>query len=176
MSPPRPALALALLLLLAAGPARAQPAPPDSTASAGTRLIQISQINSEGALVGHPNELPCPPSGCQTVIDLMAEGFKEPFLFAVEFVGRGAYVTLSPRSIAIAKVQPWGDGHQGPIFVALSGAGRQQTDMPFIVIRAATLRALQPRDNPDVLASGNVFNRKRTPDMTLRVTFGPANG
>lgn len=161
--------ALALLLAVAM-PAQAQPTDP------GTRLIQINQIDAKGAPVGSPNEVACPTSGCQTVLDLTIAGLPEPFLFSVEFVGHGAYVTLSPRSIATAEVQEWREGHTGPIFVPLRGAERQQVDMPFIIVRAATLRALEPNRTPDVLASGNVFNRKRAPDLTLRVSFSSPSG
>lgn len=161
-----------LAFLVWALPARAQPA----ATTPGGRLIQISQIDDKGGLVGKPNEVACPSSGCQTVLDLVVDRLPEPFLFSVEFVGHGAYVTLSPRSIATAEVQDWREGHTGPIFVQLRGAERQQVDMPFIVVRSATLRALQPHANPDVLASGNVFNRKRAPDLTLRVTFASPEG
>jgi hypothetical protein len=170
-----PALLLAVLLaFLAPATARAQPA--DAPAGTGTRLIQISQIDGKGAVVGNPNEVACPASGCQTVIDLVVSGLPEPFLFSVEFVGQGAYVTLSPRSIATAEVQEWREGHTGPIFVPLRGAERQQVDMAFIVVRSATLRALEPNRSPDVLASGNVFNRRRAPDLTLRVSFSSPSG
>jgi hypothetical protein len=145
----------------------------EAPASAQTRLIQVSQIDIQGELIGAPNEVACPSSGCQTIVDLTVATLPEPFLFSVEFVGRGAYVTLSPRSIATAAVLEFSEGHQGAIFVPLRDRDRQQVTLSFIVVRSATLRALQPNKDADVLASGRVFNRKRTPDLTLRVTISP---
>jgi hypothetical protein len=168
------ALVLGAVVAVAAPVARAQLA--DAPADAGTRLIQVSQVDAKGALVGRPNEVACPPSGCQTVIDLVIDKLSEPFLFSVEFVGSGAYVTLSPRSIATAEVLEFGEGHKGAIFVPLHGRDRQQVDMAFIIVRSATVRALEPDRDADVLASGRVFNRKRAPDLTLRVSFAPPGG
>ncbi len=164
------------LVAVAPAAARAQATrtpPADADAIAGTRLIQVSQIDPKGGLIGAPNEVACPPSGCQTIIDLTTAALPEPFLFSVEFVGRGAYVTLSPRSIATAEVLEFSEGHTGPIFVPLHGRDRQLVSMAFIIVRSATLRALEPDKGADVLASGRVFNRKRYPDLTLRVIFSP---
>jgi hypothetical protein len=169
--------ALAAAVAVVPMAARAQATQPQTRAAdaadVGTRLIQISQIDPKGGLVGTPNEVACPPSGCQTIIDLTIAALPEPFLFSVEFVGSGAYVTLAPRSIAISEVLEFGEGHKGPIFVPLRGRDRQLVSMAFIIVRSATLRALEPDNNADVLASGRVFNRKRYPDLTLRVTFSP---
>lgn len=163
----------ALVTAVAIAPSTAHAQAAEAPAKADTRLIQIIQLDAKGGLVGEPNEVACPPGGCQTTIDLTVDTLPQPFLFLVEFVGSGAYVTLAPRSIAIAEVLEFGEGHKGAIFVPLHGRDRQQVDMAFIIVRAATLRALGPNANSDVLASGEVFNRKRYPDFTLRVTFAP---
>lgn len=172
----RAALLAAAVLSAPAMPARAQApnATPDAaTPIADTRLIQISQFDDKGGIVGSPNEVACPPSGCQTTIDLTIATLPEPFLFSVEFVGQGAYVTLAPRSIATAEVLEFTEGRKGAIFVPLRGRDRQSVTMAFIIVRSATVRALEQNRGSDVLSSGRVFNRKRTPDLTLRVTFSP---
>lgn len=169
----RPALWLAAVLtaIVAAASAPAHAQAVEATAKADTRLIEIRQLDPKGASVGTAHEVSCPSTGCQTIIDLTIAASPEPFLFSVEFVGRGAYVTLAPRSIAIAEVQEFGEGHKGAIFVPLHRRDRQQVEMAFIVVSSATVQALEANRSGDVLASGQVFNRKRYPDFTLRVTF-----
>lgn len=142
------------------------------------RLIDILQLDRQDKQVGEPVQVACPATGCQTVLKLRTSGDAEPepFLLSVQFVARGAYVTLTPRSAATAEVQQFEQGHKGAIFVSLRTPGRIVKRMEFIVVRSASVRELEQKNNGQVLASGQVFNRKREPDLVLRVEFSPAQG
>jgi hypothetical protein len=165
------ALAAAALLLQPA-PASAQAASADPTGG-DARLVQITQIGPAEQPLGDPTQVACPASGCQTILQLAVDSRPEPFLLSVQFVARGAYVTLVPRSIGTAEVLDFDQGRKGAIFLPLRTPGRHVVRMEFVVVRSASVRALEPHVKGQVLASGNVFNRKRRPDLVLRIEFAP---
>lgn len=143
---------------------------PGPTLSRQVRMTQIDPANRE---IGKPTQIACPATGCQAVVSLHVHGHEEPFLLSVQFVASGAYVTLAPRSIGTAEVLDFDQGRKGAIFVPLRPLSVQQVRLAFVVVRSPTLEALAPPTPGQVLASGNVFHSKRSPDLMLRVEFTP---
>lgn len=157
---------LALLLLLAL-PAQAQ---------IGPRLLKITQVDAEGATIGKVIDIYCPATGCQEALTLRFEEVDERFVASIEVVGRGVYLALQSRAVGITQIVEFTKGTPGPVFLATRGRMRIQHDLRFSIVRDASVRAQRGPDREGTVSSGNVFNRRRAPDVLLRVEVGAPEG
>ncbi len=173
-----------LIAVLAAGPALAQPRPntqvPQAPLPAGPLYVApenaqwhvtLVQVDAAGAKLGDPVAVDCPTSGCQQPLTLRVGKVEIPTMASVQFVERGAYLTLQPQSLAAARIMDFDQGRPAPIFLLLRDRSRSTQTVRLIVGQDASLRRLQQGENPDSYAAGAVFNRKLTPDAVLKVTF-----
>ncbi|MBN8890946.1 MAG: hypothetical protein BGP12_20410 [Rhodospirillales bacterium 70-18] len=168
-----------MVLACLMAPAHAQPVAPSAPGDligADTRLVKIIQLGPAEQPMGDPVEVACPASGCQALLPLTVDSLPERFLLSIQFVSAGTYVTLQPRSIGTAEILDFEKGRKGAIFLPAQGRSRQQVTLNFIIVRDASVRALEGHTNGQTLASGNVFNRKRQPDVVLRLELAPPGG
>lgn len=135
--------------------------------------LTLQQVGPTGSAVGTPVRLACPSSGCDVTFPLVLGNETHDFHLLVDFVARGAYLSLEQRSPSIRAVMDFTSGFKGPIFVPLRRPNENAQLVKLLV--AGGNDAGDP-----VLANGPVFNEKMRPDAYLRVTFdrtpGKANG
>ena len=150
---------------------------------AAVRMVRLTQISGHepgerGAAgrdtVGAVREIACPETGCQQVVSLMVDNTPQLFLADIQFVGKGIYLTLHSRSAAIAAVVEFRLGRPGPVFIRGNPSGTTEQDIGFNTAAALSLRRLDPPADGKTLASGNVYTRKRVPDLVLRVEVDQA--
>lgn len=138
------------------------------------RKVTVTQVSETGRMLGEPRELECPETGCQQAMALAVGDKTLPFMADIQFVGRGAYVSVQARAVEIGAVVEFEKGRRGPVFL------RGETDAPiaqtlrFALAPSATLRRLDVADDGKTLGTGNVYTRKRTPDLVLKVEIAPA--
>lgn len=137
--------------------------------AAAFRIARLTQVAGR-ELVGEPKVINCPDTGCQQVVSLVVDGAAQNFLLDIQFVSKGTYVSLQSRSAAIGSVMEFRQGSPGPVFIRGGDAGVSDQRLSFVTAAAASLRRLDtgPGDGR-TLASGNVFTRKRAPDMVVRL-------
>jgi hypothetical protein len=177
-------LAAAIVALLA-GPTLAQApsstgvrTPPAAKAPAGppagARDVRVLQVDETGAPLGEPLRMMCPGSGCEGQMALLFDGEPQQFGVAVEFVAKGAYVVLRSRSVAISAVVPFDSGSPAAIFIP-NGVGRPTVRrVPLAVTFSRTVREVRnSAADPETLAEGRVFIRKRTPDAFVQLEVAP---
>lgn len=185
----------AMALLLAASPVAAQrvESEPNPTMSLQTQLgaiplvspraarqasrvrtVRITHIGEGGKALGAVQEVACPETGCQHSMALDVGGTPIPFMADIQFVSSGAYVSLQARAVAVGAVVDFERGRRGPVFLkGGSNASIGQT-LRYALAPSATLRRLDVADDGKTMAAGNVYTRKRSPDVVLRVEIGPA--
>jgi hypothetical protein len=138
------------------------------------RQVTVTQLSPTGQALGEPRVVECPETGCQQAMALAVGDKTLPFMADVQFVDRGAYVSLQARAVEIGAVVQFEQGRRGPVFLrGLTDAPIAQT-LRFTLAPSATLRRLDVADDGKTLGTGNVYTRKRTPDVVLRVEIGPA--
>jgi hypothetical protein len=127
-------------------------------------MMTLQQVGPGGAAVGTPVKLNCPSAGCETSLPLVLGTEAHDFHVQVDFVARGAYLSLEQRSPSIRAVMDFTTGYKGPIFAPL----RRPNENALLV--KLLIAGTEDTGNP-VLANGPVFNGKMEPDAYLRVTF-----
>lgn len=145
-------------------------APPRSRAApAMQRTVRLTQLDADKVPVGGVRELVCSETGCQKTIALLVDKVAQTFIAEIEFVGRGAYFTLQSRSVAIGQVVEFAKGRPGPTFLRQSDKSEIDAQVTFVMSAAASLRELEGVASAGSLASGNIYARKREPDVILRI-------
>jgi hypothetical protein len=145
---------------------------PRAAAQAGrTRMVWLRQPGQEEGTVP---AIPCPESGCQQMVSLMVNGAPRAFLADIQFVSHGAYVTLQPRNVVIARVVEFRQGRRGPVFIKGPAGTVLEDRIGYVVVPAASLRQLDAVDDGRTLTSGNVYTRKREPDLEVLVRIEPS--
>jgi hypothetical protein len=135
------------------------------------RKVRLAQM-VDGVQIGTAREIVCPETGCQHSVAFLVNQVPESFLLDVQFVTRGTYVALSSRSASIANVVEHRLGRPGPVFVKATGPVTEGT-LSFATAPAASLRRLDvAQKDGRTLAQGNVYTRKREPDVVLRISVG----
>lgn len=135
------------------------------------RKVQLTQVVG-GVPSGAAREFICPATGCQQHVALAVNQAPESFLLDLQFVTRGTYVALSSRSAAISNVVEHHQGRVGPVFVKGS-AMTTEGMLAFSVAPATSLRRLEvAQKDGKTLAQGNVYTRKREPDVVLLIKVG----
>lgn len=191
----------ALAALMASGAAFAQPAGPRFTDQPGQtaplslqtqlgaiplvspramqqasklRAVRLTQLSTGGQPVGETRAFDCPETGCQQAMALEVDGRPVPFVVDLQFVSRGAYVSLQTRVVEVAAVVEFEKGRRGPAFLRGASAEPIGQTLRFALAPAATLRRLDAAADGKTLATGNVYTRKLAPDVVLRVEIEPA--
>jgi len=137
------------------------------------RTVRLVQLAKEGAPMGEAREIDCPETGCQQLLSLVVGEVALTFLADFQFVGDGAYVTLQPRSVAIARVVEFRQGRPGPVFIKGPAETVLRDRIGYVTIPAASLRRTDVAADGRTLASGNVYARKQEPDLVLKVEIEP---
>ena len=137
------------------------------------RTVRLTQVAKEGAPLGEAREIDCPETGCQQLLSLVVGEVALTFLADFQFVSHGAYVTLQPRSVAIARVVEFRQGRPGPVFIKGPAETRLEERIGYVTIPAASLRRTDVAADGRTLASGNVYARKQEPDLVLKVEIEP---
>ena len=137
------------------------------------RVVRLTQMTGQQAM-GDARELACPDTGCQQLVSLVVDNAPLTFLVDIQFVTNGAYLTLQPRTAAIGAVMEFRQGRPGPVFIRGRATATIEARVEFVTAAPTSLRRLDTATDGNTLASGNVFNRKRSPDLVLRVVVEPA--
>ena len=145
-------------------------------AQIGPRLVKLTQVDMRGVAIGQTLDIYCPASGCQEPVPLLFEAVEERFMASIEVVGRGIYLALQSRAVGIAQIVEFSRGTPGPAFVASRGRIRVQTTLRFSILRDASVRAERGPDASASVTTGNVYTRKRQPDIYLRVEVSAPEG
>jgi len=132
------------------------------------RMVRLTQLSGQTPL-GAPREIACPDTGCQQLISLEVDNVAQTFLADIQFVGKGIYVALHPRSAAISGVVEFRQGRPGPVFMRGNDSGTTEQRLSFVTSPALSLRRMEKPVDGQTLASGNLYTRKREPDLVLRV-------
>ncbi|MDE2574502.1 MAG: hypothetical protein KGL55_04250, partial [Rhodospirillales bacterium] len=134
--------------------------------------VELAQLDPAGAAIGKPLVLACAASGCQSIVKLQINAKPEPFLAAITFVQRGAYLSLESLVPALGQAIGFEAGFKGPEFILLRHQ-HADTTLRFTLTGAA----IKPADPslPALMPSSQslVFHRKMAPDFVLRVRIGP---
>lgn len=146
---------------------------PRAAARAAVRMVRLTQIEGRTAR-GATREVACPDTGCQVAISLVVDNEAQAFLADIQFVSQGIYVSLQPRTAAISAVMEYRQGRAGPVFIKGNPTGTTERQISYVAAPAASLRRLESASDGNTLASGNVYTRKRVPDMVLRVEVDAA--
>jgi hypothetical protein len=132
------------------------------------RKVTLTQLSPTGEKLGE-HEVDCPESGCQRAMALAVGDRTLPFMADIQFVGRGAYVSLQARAVEIGAVVEFEKGRRGPAFLRGEGEAALAQTLRYALAPSATLRRLDLADDGKTLNTGNVYTRKRTPDLVMRV-------
>lgn len=136
------------------------------------RKVTLTQLSDTGEKLSE-HEVECPESGCQRAMALVVGSRTLPFMADIQFVSRGAYVSLQARAVEIGAVVEFEKGRRGPAFLRGDGEAPIGQTLRYALAPSATLRRLDVADDGKTLNTGNVYTRKRTPDMVMRVEIGP---
>lgn len=134
------------------------------------RVVRITQVAGR-EVVGDTRVISCPDTGCQQVISLVVDRVAQSFLMDIQFVRHGAYVALQSRSAAIGGVMDFGQGKPGPVFIRGTENATTEHLLSFVTAAATSLRRLETGPDGKTLASGNVYNRKQSPDFVLKLVI-----
>ncbi len=137
------------------------------------RTVRVTQVPKDGAPQRDTQEFACPDSGCQQMLSLVVDEVAQTFLADIQFVSHGAYVTLQPRSVAIARVVEFRQGRAGPVFIKGPAETMLEDRIGFLTVPAGSLRRVDGAADGRTLTSGNVYVRKREPDLVLKVEIDP---
>lgn len=134
------------------------------------RVVRITQVAGRDA-VGDTRVISCPDTGCQQVISLVVDRVAQSFLMDIQFVRHGAYVALQSRSAAIGGVMDFRQGKPGPVFIRGTENATTEHLLSFVTAAATSLRRLETGPDGKTLASGNVYNRKQSPNFVLKLVI-----
>ena len=137
------------------------------------RQVTVTQLSATGQVLGEPHAIECPETGCQRAMALVVGDKTLPFMADVQFVGRGAYVSVQARAVEIGAVVEFSQGRRGPVFLRGEAEAPIAQTLRFALAPATTLRRLDVADDGKTLGTGNVYTRKRSPDLMLKVEIGP---
>ncbi len=137
------------------------------------RRVTVTQVSATGQALGEPNAIECPETGCQRAMALTVGDKMVPFMADIQFVGRGAYVSVQARAVEIGAVVEFDKGRRGPVFLRGEAEAPIAQTLRFALAPATTLRRLDVADDGKTLGTGNVYTRKRSPDLMLKVEIGP---
>jgi hypothetical protein len=137
------------------------------------RTVRVTQVPRDGEPAREAREFACPETGCQQVLSLIVDDVAQSFLADIQFVSHGAYVTLQPRSVAIARVVEFRQGRPGPVFIRGLENTLLEDQISYVTTQAASLRRVDGAADGRTLTSGNFYVRKREPDMVLKVEIAP---
>lgn len=170
----------------AAAQPRPAPPPPQAPAPAltlpeqpslvGPRLLKITQVDARNQPIGPVVDVLCPATGCQENLVLTYEGVEERFTAAIEVVGRGVYIALTSRAVGIAQIVEFQRGAPGPAFIAMRGRVQVRTTLRFGVQRDASVRAERGPDPGGNVTTGQIYVRRRVPDIYLMVEISAPEG
>gem|GEM_PF-4026334 len=161
-----------LQLAVASGGAWAQTSNADKPSPPAWK-IQLVQVDRAGTMIGTPQAFDCTPTGCEQYLSLDVEAKPLPFLITLTFAAKGAYFALQSVGPGVRMVIEFEKDFVGPQFFGV------RPDAPFNRMLRFTLvgPALQESESqsPQLVPSGhgNVFHRKLTPDLTLKLTMQP---
>ena len=133
------------------------------------RTVTLTQLSEAGRALGEAHQLECPETGCQLAMALAVGDKTLPFMADIQFVGRGAYVSLQARAVEIGAVVQFEQGRRGPAFLRGEGEAPIAQTLRYALAPSATLRRLDVADDGKTLSSGNVYTRKRAPDLILKL-------
>ena len=134
------------------------------------RVVRITQVAGR-EVVGDTRVISCPDTGCQQVISLVVDRVAQSFLMDIQFVRHGTYVALQSRSAAIGGVMDFRQGKPGPVFIRGTETDATEHLLSFVTAVATSLRRLETGMDGKTLASGNVYNRKQSPDIVLKLVI-----
>ncbi len=137
------------------------------------RTVRMTQVGKDGEPAREARAIACPETGCQQVLSLVVDDVAQTFLADIQFVSHGAYVTLQPRSVAIARVVEFRQGRPGPVFIRGPADTMLEHRIGYVTMSAASLRRADGAADGRTLTSGNVYVRKQEPDLVLRVEIDP---
>jgi len=106
-------------------------------------------------------------------VNLVVDGTPRPFLADIQFVSHGAYVTLQPRNIVVARMVEFRQGRPGAVFIKGPPGTVLEDRIGYVLVAATSLRQLETGGDGRILASGNVYTRKREPDLVVNVRIEP---
>lgn len=135
------------------------------------RKVTLTQVSDTGEKLGE-HEVECPETGCQRAMALAVGGRVLPFMADIQFVGRGAYVSLQARAVEIGAVVEFEKGRRGPAFLRGEAEAPIAQTLRYALAPSATLRRLDVADDGKTLNAGNVYTRKRSPDLVMKVEIG----
>ena len=137
------------------------------------RQVTLTQLSPTGQVVGTPHTIECPETGCQRAVSLAVGDKSLPFMADIQFVGRGAYVSVQARAVEIGAVVEFEQGRRGPVFLRGEAEAPIAQTLRYALAPSATLRRLDVADDGKTLGTGNVYTRKRSPDLVVKVEIGP---
>lgn len=136
------------------------------------RQVTVTQLSPTGQVVGTPHTIECPETGCQRAIALAVGDKTLPFMADIQFVGRGAYLSMQARAVEIGAVVEFEQGRRGPAFLRGEAEAPIAQTLRYALAPATTLRRLDAADDGKTIYTGNVYTRKRSPDLVLKVEIG----
>ena len=77
------------------------------------------------------------------------------------------------RAVEIGAVVEFEQGRRGPVFLRGEADAALAQTVRYTLAPSATLRRLDLADDGKTLNTGNVYTRKRSPDLVLKVEIGP---
>ena len=149
-----------LLLTIAATPA--QP----------TWQVTITQVDANDKDLTDPVKVDCPTTGCQQQLRLVVDYKEQPFLAAITFVDKGAYVALQPMARELGQAIDFQKGFRGPVFVVVRPDEKQKTDRLLFTLTGPAVSDAAG-GNAAIMnnAQSLVFHRKLVPDLILHVVL-----
>jgi hypothetical protein len=134
--------------------------------------VTITQVDVSGKNLTDPVSTDCPSTGCQQQLRLIVDYKEQPFLAAITFVGKGAYVALQPLVSELGQAIDFQKGFRGPVFVVVRADEKQKTDrLRFTLTGPAAPDAAGGNAAIMNNAQSLVFHRKLTPDLILRIAL-----
>ena len=146
---------------------------PRATQQQVTRKVRLTHPSADGKPMGPPREMACPETGCQHLVQLMVDQERLSFLADIQFVAKGAYLSLQPRSIAVGGVREFSTGRPGPVFLKGEPAEGLAKQVRFVMAPPESVRRLEGVQDPRMVSGGQMVTRKRDADVTLKVEFLP---
>ncbi len=146
---------------------------PRATQRQVLRTVRVTQLGADLKPMGPPREVSCPETGCQHLVQLVVDQERLSFLADIQFVDKGAYLSLQPRSIAIGSVREFSTGRSGPVFLKASGNRGVDKQVRFVTAPPESVRRLEGAADPRTVASGQMVTRKRDADVILKVEILP---
>jgi len=141
-------------------------------AAAPAWQVTITQVDAHDKDLTDPVKMECPVTGCEQQLRLVVDYKEQPFLAAITFVARGAYVALQPIARELGQAIDFEKGFRGPIFVMVRADEKQKIDkLRFTLTGPAVSDAAGGNAAIMNNAQSLVFHRKLAPDVILRVAL-----